>query len=115
MVYSKISIGVLLVLITLLSKGVYGVYAKALESDKNKYMAQMEYDELAEREAVIVAQIGQLKTDDGLEKEIREKFNVAREGEQMLVLLEEEKKKEKYTEVEENPSLWSKVKNFFTR
>ncbi len=116
MAYSKISIGILLVFIVLLSKGVYGVYSKALESKQNKYIAQIEYDNLAAREAVIVAQIAELRTDEGLEKEIREKFNVAKEGEKMLVLLEEEKEAQsKELSQEEQSSLWAKIKDLFTR
>ena len=86
--YSNISFVFLLVCIILLAKGVIGIYSKAHESEKNKLTAELEYGKLSERDAVVSAQISDLKTSEGVEKEIRNKFNVTKEGEQMVVIVQ---------------------------
>lgn len=87
MLYSAPAIGILLLLCGLLFRATWGMYVKATQSKEEASKVSLELSELKQREVVLRDSIEKLKTDSGVEAEIREKYNVAREGEQVVVLV----------------------------
>lgn len=88
--YSR-PIFVILLLMTVLGiKGTVNVYEKKLESEENLRKITEEVGAMRERELQLAAQIGRLETDQGVEEEIRKKFSVVKDGEQMVVLVDDE-------------------------
>ncbi len=111
--YSKASIAILVVLFVLFAKGAWGMYGKMTASAEAKEGAEREYQNLTERKENVSNEITRLKTKEGLETEIRSKFNVAMPGEEVLILVKgqdapQEVKKEGFFE-----SLYNKTKAFF--
>ncbi len=100
-----------MVLIVFVARGVLGAYADAKLTKENKNIAEQQLQELQERESDIVAEISDLKTEEGQEKEIRDKFRVAREGEQMIMIIDE--KPPNYLNSKEDKNFWKKTKEFF--
>lgn len=86
--YSKVTLAILLVLIALLSRATWNVYLKAGESRRNSELSQKEYDVLKTRHDFLKAQIESLNTPEGREKEIRQNFQVSKTGEQIVVIVE---------------------------
>lgn len=86
--YSKASLVVLAVLVVLFAKGTWNVYQKANESRRNSDLTQKEYDSLKVRHDYLEAQIGNLSTPEGKEREIRQNFQVSKEGEQIVVIVD---------------------------
>ncbi|MBU1558134.1 septum formation initiator family protein [Patescibacteria group bacterium] len=110
-VYSKVSIFVLLVLIFFVGKGAWGAYSDVILTKENKEIAEQQLRELEEREAKILDEILDLKTEEGQEREIRNKYRVVKEGEHMIMIVDE--KNSNYLNTEEDKNFWKKTKEFF--
>lgn len=111
-VYSKPMLIGLLVLLVLLSKALVNIYTKYKETIIAEKSALQRLDELQQRQEVLQSDITNLQSDEGLEAELRKKFNVAHFGEQMIVVVLDEKE-----EVGVEAGLWtrfmSKIKSWF--
>lgn len=68
-------------------------------------------NELEQRDRELELKIKKLSTESGLEEEIRSKFNVAKDSENIVIIVREEDSGTT-TEVTK-PSLWSKFKGLF--
>ncbi len=81
----------LLVVVVLLIKPVWNVYWKKVESEKNIETVNQELVALKDREVQLSSQMNALNSDTGTEQEIRSKFNVAKEGEKMVIMVDQDK------------------------
>ena len=83
-------ISVLLVIIILFfAWGMYGFTGKMLETTKNKKIAEDKIAELQNEKEKFSTDIAKLKTSEGIEESIREKFGWAKEGEGMVVVVDD--------------------------
>jgi len=89
-IYSKTTLIALLVLIILLSRGVFNIYLRNKESVIARDQAKMKVGELNARKQLLSNEIEKLNQDDGIEQEIREKFNVAKPGENVVLIIPDE-------------------------
>ena len=112
LVYSKISLFFLLVIIFLLAYTIWGVYQKERETQIKKTQRSQVLIEIEERERVLEEEIERLNTKRGVEEEIRSKFDVARAGEQVLVIVDA-KEEDVLLESEEEASAWQRFLIFF--
>ena len=91
--------------------GVWGIYAKERLTRVKLERQQEELAEVKGREQELEASINELKTARGVEKELREKFEVARPGEGVIVIVDSP------LGTEDDPAsplgLWAKIKRFF--
>ena len=88
LLYSWPVLFLLAVLFILLLNGVWGVYEQEKETRINKNQRLLYLEELKERKNVLQEEIDRLKTPRGMEEEIRQKFEVAREGEGVIVIVD---------------------------
>ena len=86
---SKITIAILLVVIFLVARGVWGVYLKERDSSKSLAVASRAYAELDSRQQQLSSQIAELKTSRGVEEEIRSRYEVAKPGEDMALVVDD--------------------------
>jgi cell division protein FtsB len=109
--YSKPVVAFMILILAFMAHATWSVYTKEQESAANAAQAARELDRMKEREATLHSEIARLSTDQGIEEEIRAKYSVSKPGEQVLVIVEEEKA----TTTEEIPqeSWWTKFINFF--
>jgi len=110
-VFGKIALLVLLLVFVLLAKGTWAVYKKASFAKYNRDLAENELTVLYEREEALQEELTRLGTQRGLEEEIRQKFDVGREGEQLIVLVDALEPAE-VVEFRE-PTVWEKIVEFF--
>ena len=101
----------LLLLLVVLSNSTRKVYNKKVETEKVLARMQEESGQLEERKKILEENLSRIQTDEGLEFEIRKKFNVARAGESVAIIVEEESTT---TASDVSPSLWQKFKNFLS-
>lgn len=87
-IYSKTSLFILLCLVILTARGVINVYAKERESRKDLERVEFQRSQLAARAASVREKGDRLKTPEGVEAEIRSKFDVAKEGEGVIVIVD---------------------------
>jgi len=86
----------------------WGAYQKTSQTHEIRLAIAHQLRDLQERETSLQEEIDRLATDRGVEEEIRQKFEVGRSGEQMIVIVGEEKE-EAVTEPE------PETKGFFSR
>ena len=87
--YSRPVIGVILLVTILLSISAYNRYTVAKEMEVKLESRKQELEELKERAHAIESKVEYLTDERGVEEELRNRFDAIREGEQVIILLEE--------------------------
>ena len=92
--YSKIvSVG-LIVLCVMLVNGLFNVYDKARESLDRKNFSAQSLQKLNNREEKLRREIERLDSRVGLEDELRDRYSFSKEGEKVIVIIDENKSAE---------------------
>ena len=88
--YSRPTIALLALTLVWLGHSVWRVYwrSRAVAAERQRTAAELAA--LKERQRVLTIEIAKLKTDEGIETEIRKKFPVVRDGERVIVVVPEE-------------------------
>lgn len=87
-IYSKTVLFILLCILVLTARGVLNVYAKEKESRKDLEQVQKQEALLATRAVDMQEHSDHIRTESGVEAEIRSKFDVAKQGEGVIVLVD---------------------------
>ncbi|MEK7069266.1 MAG: septum formation initiator family protein [Patescibacteria group bacterium] len=85
--------------------GVIRFLVKMGETSKNKKIAEMKVFELSQTKEKLANDIESLKSDKGIEENIRAKFGLAKEGEGLIVVVDDKNA----------PNLEDKKQNWFIR
>jgi len=88
--YSKLVLIVLLIIFIFVLRGAWDIYKKATSSQEKLRVAQETHVTLETKKASIEEQIARLETETGIEEEIRSKFDVVRDGEHIIVIVDAE-------------------------
>jgi len=110
-IFGKIGLIILAIIFTVFARGTWGVYEKARFAKENREQSEQNLRELEERERALEEELVRLNTSRGLEEEIRHKFDVGRDGEQLVVLVDAPEP-EVVTDVRE-PNVWERMVRFF--
>jgi cell division protein FtsB len=86
--YSKFSLVILFLLIIFLAHSTYGIYIKSKLSTEGYDKVKNQYEDLNNRKIALEAEIDRLNSDIGVEEELRSKFNVAKPGETVVVVVD---------------------------
>jgi cell division protein FtsB len=89
LLYSKPVIGLLFVVAILLSVSAYNRWEIARETEVKLEAKQRELQALSERAATLGAKVHYLEDERGVEEELRSRFDVAKEGEDVVVLIDD--------------------------
>lgn len=109
---SKTSLVVLGIIILAFTFSMFSFVNKMIETSKNKKIVQDKIAELQKSKEKLNSDIGKLKTEKGIDENIREKFGLAKEGENMILVVDDQTKKEA-EQKPESASFWSFFKNLF--
>lgn len=110
--YSIWSLLALLVVVIFFTKGVISVYEKAQSTKIELKRLEAEKDDVQSRYDTISKESDNLKTEEGMESAIRQKFDVAKRGEGVIVIVD----KTVEQPVEEKgfvQKVWDSVRNVF--
>jgi len=108
--FSWVTIVLLILLSLLLARSVFSMYQKNNRARERAQDAQIELTKVEERKALLSKSLEHIKTSKGVEEELRKKFDVAREGEHLLVIVDKEVKPEvKTKETSWFGGLWRKL------
>lgn len=110
-IYNKITLSIFFVVVLILLFSTFNVWRKKVESQKLTEASELKVSELEARKVFIDDQIVKLNTEEGVEEEIRSKFSVAKEGEKVVVVVNDNT--EDNTKIETDKSLWQKFLNLF--
>jgi cell division protein FtsB len=105
-------LGILAMLVFFIGWGVLGLLKGLEDTSKYKSIAERKVQELEERKLRLTADISNLETDAGKEKIFRENYGLAKEGEGVVVVVDE-KKPEKKEEKDRGKGVFGFFKNMF--
>ncbi len=119
-VYSRFFIGAIFLIGILIANSAYNRYTVEREMAVKRDSKLQELEELRVRAAALESNIEHLENDRGIEEELRSRFDVVKEGEQVVVILEDpeaEKLQAKSPPSSLSPqhkkSFWSSFKGMF--
>lgn len=113
--HSPIVLIVLLIFIIFFAYNIIGLIEKEKITSNKKEIALEKIDELKKRQNDLNKDIAKFDTEEGQEEIIREKYQVAKSGEKMVIIVEEEGLKEETSQIKENHGFRNWLKNLFTR
>ena len=87
-IYSPLVFVALLIFTVFLVKGAWGVFIIQRESAQNLDKVKTELANARSREMKLEASVDYLKTKEGIEEEIRDKYSVAKPGEDLVLIVE---------------------------
>lgn len=103
----------MLVVLVFLSRGAWSIYVKNRDGEVELRLARERLAKLEERQATLSAGVEKLQTESGIEGEIRDRFQMAKEGERAVVIVDDPSKP--FQPSLRKPSFLQKILNFFTR
>jgi cell division protein FtsB len=114
-VYAKPTILVLALLTLITARSAFGMYQKSKEAIAKRDKATAELQALKSRQEELDQDIARLGSERGQEEEIRDRFMVAKEGENVIIVADPEGTKTRHTvtvnEDENDSSFFNKMRN----
>jgi len=92
--HSRPVLVLLSILLLVFAWSVIGFMGKMQMTVENRRIAENKVTELESQKENLLAEIAKLNTEDGKEESIREKFPVAKEGEGVIVIIEDKSQSE---------------------
>ena len=92
--YSKPAIALLIILAGFLSVAVYQRFSVEREMAARRDAVEEQRNDLLERKQELEERVEYLSGDRGIEEEIRKHFDVAKEGEKVIIIVDKEENKE---------------------
>lgn len=99
------------ILILFFAWNVFGFWSKMKETEKNKKIVEDKVTELTQQKDKFLSDINSLNTDQGKEKLFRENFGLAKEGEGVIVVVED--KNLPLVVKPDSSGFWGFIKNLF--
>ena len=87
-IYSPFTLFLIFVVLLILLRALWGVYKKEQTSEQYLEQEQQQLTSITSRQKELAQSVDYLKTDAGVEAEIRSKFRVVRDGESIAVLID---------------------------
>ena len=110
--YSKVSLAFLFLLLFLLARSTWRLYERESETERTVEALRTEASSLSAQEGTLASRVAALKTDQGVEAALREKFRVARPGEGVIVIVDQGAGA---GDTGASSSWWDRILSFFRR
>lgn len=88
--YNRLTIALLFVTFVFVAHSTWVVYRKKVESEEMMSVSLKNVETLRSRSADLQKKIDRLATAQGVEEEVRSKFSVAKEDENMVIIIQDE-------------------------
>ncbi len=109
--YHRVTLAALFVFTIFVVHSTWSVYQKKVESEEKKDISLKHVEELRLRDTDLSTKIDRLSTTPGIEEEIRSKFTVAKNQENIVVVVESPTENVATSTIK--LTFWKKLKNFF--
>jgi len=100
------------ILIIIFSFSMFSFVNKMEETSKNRKIVEDKITELEKSKEKLNSDINELKTDQGVEENIREKFGLAKDGENMMMVVDDKNKVEEPAK-DSSGGFFNTIKNWF--
>jgi cell division protein FtsB len=87
LMFSKVTLVILVVIAGVLINAVWSVYKKREITKENLNKTRLNLEGLEQRQNNLSVEIGRLKTEAGIEEEIREKYGLVKPGEEVITIV----------------------------
>ncbi len=104
--FGRVTVVVLLILVIIIARGTWNMYQKSQFAQGSRNKAEKQLLILQKRKESLEVELARLNTQRGIESELRQKFDVGRKGEHLIVLVDAPEK---------NQSATIKKRNIFIR
>ncbi len=111
--HSPIILAVLFVIVIVFAYNLIGLLEKERETSKKKELALDQIESLKKRQTILEGDIARLETDDGIEEAIRDKYQVVKEGEKVVTIVNEEVPTNSDDENNKEHGFWNFLKRIF--
>lgn len=112
--HSPLALVVLFLILLIFSFNMIGLIGKERETNKNKISEMNKLEDLRARETNLNKEIERLNTTEGIEESVRDKFQVVKPGEKMVIIVDDDKKENPSDEPKDH-GFWAWIKRLFTR
>lgn len=92
--YSKGVLFIFAVIIIFLGNATWNVYQDYKNAKINEYRANFRLLKVEKRESVILERIDKLSTERGMEGELRKRFGITKDGENVIMIVDSDKDKD---------------------
>ncbi|MEA3399369.1 MAG: septum formation initiator family protein [Patescibacteria group bacterium] len=106
--YSPLMLVIFFLITVFLGYNIIDLIKKEKETNQKKNVILDESNALKEREEKLINDIAELQTEQGAEKAIREKYQVVKEGEGLIMIIDTEEEDEESTKKEHGFLNWLK-------
>lgn len=100
--HSPLMLFVLLSILLVFMYNMVGLVEKTRETSKKRQIVLGQIDSLNKREQMLQNNIQKLQTENGTEETLRDKYHLVKEGEQMVVIVDQESNINNTTQTTEN-------------
>ena len=114
MIWRRIFIIILSFFTILLIVNIVRLTDKFLITAQKKQIAREKYSMISSQEIDLQAKVSELNTDEGIEKSIRDRFPVVKEGEQVILIIDNDDI-DKNNENKDKPSFRQFLKSLFSK
>ena len=112
--YSKVTLLVLTALVFFVGRGAWNTHQKAQIARSERSIAERSLNELESRTSELQASLIRLKSERGIEEEVRQKYTVARPGEEVVIVVDDSVKKGENSKTVSEKGFWRSLVDFFT-
>lgn len=95
LLYRRMLIVFCLVLLVVLVRSVWNMYGKSAETAQARMAAEVRLEELQGRKRVLETTIADLRSDRGVETQLRERYALGSEGEGLVIVVDDAPKPQK--------------------
>lgn len=113
--HSPLFLAVLFCVVVLFAYNMIGLIAKERETANNKALELSKIDDLNKRQASLSTDIAKLQTPEGKEESIRDKFQVVKPGEKMVVIVDPDQSQTAASDQPIDHSFWGYIKRMFVK
>ncbi|MFC1756609.1 hypothetical protein ACFLZC_00405 [Patescibacteria group bacterium] len=92
--FSRPVFAICLVVVVMYSVSLYKIYTRSRQASLRNDLVKEEIKDMEGRKNDLGANIGKLRTDEGIEKELRKKFQVKKPGEDYVIIIDKNEEEE---------------------
>ncbi len=112
-IYSKVFLIILVLILFGVGQGAWRVHKKADIARTERDFVAQSFADITVRTDELQSRLARIKSPTGIEEEIRQKFTVARQGEEVVIIVDENKEKDNNREVP-TINFWQRMVLFFS-
>jgi cell division protein FtsB len=111
--HSPIVLAIIFCLLVVFAYNMIGLIEKAIDTSKKKNLQVETINTLNTRQTELSARIAKLSTDEGIEESIRDKYQVAKVGESIVTIVDQQPSTIPPYSTTEKHGFWVWIKSFF--